>query len=46
MGLKGKPREIYRAACLAWNNAVEIVPGWPKQPVPVPSSSRRHRPRS
>jgi integrase len=42
MSVHGKPWEIYRTACLAWNNAMATVPGWPKQPVPVPSASRRY----
>jgi len=42
MSLAGKPKEIYRTACVVWNKAVDIVPGWPRTVVPVPSFSRRY----
>jgi integrase len=42
MSVHGKPWEIYRTACLAWNRAVAEVPSWPKRPVAVPSASRRY----
>jgi integrase len=31
------PYEIYRGAAKSWNNAVERIPGWPPQPLTVPS---------
>ena len=28
--LRSDPEKTYRLACLAWNNAVETIPGWPQ----------------
>lgn len=42
MSLAGKPKEIYRTACVVWNKAAGTVPGWPCTVIPVPSFSRRY----
>ena len=35
-----RPKQIHRAACLAWNDCVDAVPGWPGQKVMVPNNRR------
>jgi integrase len=34
------PYETYRGAAKSWNNAVEDIPGWPKQRLTAPSRAR------
>jgi integrase len=37
------PKKALRAACVAWNEAVRTVPGWPAVTVPVPSWSKTYK---
>lgn len=37
------PKKAMRATCVAWNEAVTTVPGWPAVSVPVPSWSRTYK---
>jgi integrase len=33
-----RPKQVHREACLAWNRAVETVPGWPQVQLQVPQN--------
>jgi integrase len=37
-----EPKVIYRRACILWNQAASIIPGWPKLQVPVPNETRHY----
>ena len=39
--LVGRPKQVHRSACLAWNECIDRVPGWPQQTLTVPNN--RHR---
>jgi hypothetical protein len=38
--LVGRPKQVHRSACLAWNECIDRVPGWPQQMLTVPNSRR------
>jgi integrase len=38
--LVGRPKQVHRSACLAWNECIDRVPGWPQQMLTVPNNRR------
>jgi len=38
--LVGRPKQVHRSACLAWNECIDRVPGWPRQTLTVPNNRR------
>jgi integrase len=38
--LVGRPKQVHRSACLAWNECIDRVPGWPRQTLIVPNNRR------
>jgi len=35
--LMGRPKQVHRSACVAWNECVDRVTGWPQQMLTVPN---------
>jgi integrase len=38
--LVSRPKQVHRSACIAWNDSVAGVPGWPQQMLTVPANRR------
>jgi integrase len=38
--LVSRPKQVHRSACIAWNESVAGVPGWPQQLLSVPNNRR------
>ncbi len=37
-----EPKQVYRTACVVWNEAATAIPEWPQVQVTVPNGSRRY----